>query len=105
MYSFSRWKDRLLFAQSVDDVRRVMDEYLRTLSSRQIEVVPTACWDSLTVHDIPGSALILMREELTFSGKPEGAALLHEVAFTFIAASNRILAIQGRDEPVSNTKP
>jgi hypothetical protein len=105
MYRFSRWKDPLFDARSVGDVERVMGEYLKTLEPLNIEALPRSCREAMSTQDISVSALILTREDLTFHGNPETAAILHEVANTYIAASNRIVQIQGRGEPVGNTLP
>ena len=101
MHRFLRWKDPLLDARTVGDVRRVMNDYLATLRAGDFEALPATCWDVLTVDDIAGSALILTRAELTFMGSPEVAAVLHEIAQTYVAASNRLVQIQGRGEPVA----
>lgn len=96
----SLWKNPLLAAQSTEEVRQIVDDYLQTLRSREIEALPPGCWDALTVTDIAGSALILTREGLLYSGKPGSAGILHEVTQIFVAASDRIVAIQGRGEAV-----
>ena len=100
MHQFLLWKGPLLTAQSIDEVQRLMGDYLGTLRSRQIEALPPSSWDALTVTDIRGSALILIREGLLYSGKPESAGILHEVTQMYIAASDRIAAIQRRGETV-----
>ena len=94
------WKDPLLAAQSIVEVQRVVDDYLKTLYSKEIEALPPACWDALTATDISGSALLLTREGLLYSGMPVNARILHDVTQLYVAASDRIVALQGRAEAV-----
>ena len=100
MHTFDRWKDALVAAQTVADVVRVMSEYIATLSQRDLTGLPAPCRDALRVDDIPGSALLCVREELHYRGDPAIAAMLHEIAHTFVAAANRIVLIQGREQPL-----
>ena len=101
MHTFVRWKDSLLHAQTVNEVIRVMRDYIATLAPDDIGALPGACQEALQVDDIAGSALILLREELQFRGSPSIGALLHEVAHTYVAASNRIVVIQARGQPLT----
>ena len=100
MHRYLNWKDPLLDARSVGDVRRVMEQYLKTLGLGDVEALPPSSWEALSVDDIAGSALELTRIELTFMGDAEVKAILQEVAHTYIAASNRIVQIQSSEEPV-----
>lgn len=78
-----------------------MGEYLQTLRPEDVDELPELCRRALTADDISDSALVLIREELTFTGRPEIADMLHEVAHTYVAAANRIVQIRGRGEPVT----
>jgi hypothetical protein len=104
VHTFVRWKDNLTDAQTVKDVVRVMRDYLATLSLEDRKRFPPACRDALSVDDIADSALVLFRAEVQFTGDPVITAMLHEVAQTFVAASNRIVAIQARGQPLSGSE-
>ena len=101
MHRFSRWKVPLSEAQSVADVVRLMSDYLATIGPEAMEVMPEACRHALTVEDIPGAAVVLIREELHFSGNEIIGAMLHEIAHTYVAASHRIASIQSRGQPIT----
>jgi len=103
MHRFSRWKLPLSEAQTVGDVLALMDEYLKTIPPTEIERLPADTWDALGTSDIAGSALVLVRGELHYTGDPEISAILHEIAHTFVAASTRIASIQARGQPVGTT--
>jgi hypothetical protein len=96
MHAESQWKDHLLHAQTVGEVIRIMRDYLTAIAPDVWDALPSACQEALSVDDIPGSALILLREELQFRGNPSTGAMLHDLAHTFVTASNRIVAIQAR---------
>ena len=85
------------------DVKRVMDDYIATLTEAERGQLPPICNRALATDDVAGSALILIREEINYAGDPQVSALLHEVAHTFVAASNRIVSIQSRGQPVVGT--
>lgn len=103
MHTFVLWKDSLIDARTVRDVVRVIRDYLASIRPEDSEGLPPACQDALSVDDIADSALVLIRAEIQFVGDPVIAALLHEVAETFVAASNRIVAIQARGQPLSGS--
>ena len=105
MFQFVLWKAPLLTAQSANEVRRIMGDYLKTLRCREIEALPPSCWDALTDNDIPGSAQILNRERRVFLGDSGGASILHEVARTYVAASSRMAQLDVRREPVRSLTP
>jgi len=100
MHRFSHWKVPLSEAQSVSEVTALMHNYLGTLGPDVIAALPPSCWDALTVDDLPGSAVVLVREELHYSGKAEIAEMLHEIAHTFVAASTRVASLEARGQPV-----
>ena len=100
MHRFSHWKVPLSEAQSVSEVTALMHNYLGTLGPEVIAALPPSCWDALTVDDLAGSAVVLVREELRYAGKPEIAEVLHEIAHTFVAASTRMASIEMRGQPM-----
>ena len=101
MHRFSRWKVPLSEAQTVGEVATLMSDYLKTIGAGDVEGLPASCREALNTDDIPGSAVVLIREELHYAGAPEVAAMLHEIAHTFVAASTRIASIQARGQPVA----
>ncbi len=99
MHRFSRWKIPLSQAQSVSEVITLIGDYLKAIPAADIESLPASCRDALTESEIPGSAVVLIREELRYAGgDPAVAEKLHEIAHTFVAASNRIASIQARGQ-------
>jgi len=90
-------------AQSVADVKRVMADYLASILPGDRAPLPKSARDALSLDDIEGSALVLTREEVNYVGDQAVVEVLHEIAHTFVAASHRIVAIQGRDKPIGKT--
>lgn len=82
-------------------VAAVLQEYRACITPEQQALLPAACREAFgdTSMDIQTAAVTLLQEELAFSGTPESAALLHEIAHTFAAASTRLAQIHGRMEP------
>jgi hypothetical protein len=100
MHRFSRWKVPLTEAQSVQQVVKLMRDYVATIGVEDLGALPETCRQALTAEDIQGSAVILVREELQFSGDPTVAEMLHEIAHTFVAASTRMASVQARGQPL-----
>ena len=96
MHKFSRWKVPLSDAQTVSDVVKLMEDYLKTITGTTVEGLPASCWEALNVQDISGSAVVLIREELHYMGDAKVSEVLHEIAHTYVAASHRIASIQAR---------
>ena len=105
VYRFSRWKERLQDANSVGEVKRILGEYIDAIPTAFRAGMPADCQSALNADDIAGSAVVLIREELNYSGQPDIAEMLHEVAHTFVAAQNRIVSIRSRGEPLTQTQP
>ena len=105
MHRFIKWRDALNATRTVAGVRSVMREYLDAIGKDVLSELPERFLRQIDVEDIPGCAIALIREELQFTGDQEAAAVLHEVAHTFVAASNRIAAIQARGQPIPTTLP
>ena len=101
MHRFSRWKLSLSECQTIQEVVSLMANYVATIGPEDFEALPQSCRRALSVDDISGSAVVLIREELQFSGNGEVGEILHEIAHTFVAASHRIASIQARGQPVT----
>ena len=105
MHRFIKWRDALNHASTVADVRAVILEYLDSVGRDVLAKLPQSFLAHIDPEDIPGSAVALIREELRFAGDQDDSAVLHEVAHTFVAASNRIASIQARGQPIPKTMP
>lgn len=81
-------------AGNVPQVRRILQEYLDSILPSDLSRLPQDCQLAATVGDIPGAAVYLLRAELAFRREEESANLLHELAHTFVAASQRIGVIE-----------
>jgi hypothetical protein len=101
LHRFSRWKIPLTEALTVEQVVGLMSAYVATVSPQDRASLPEVCRRALTVEDIAGSAVILVREELQFAGDAAIGEMLHELAHTFVAASSRIASIQARGQPTT----
>ena len=91
MHRFHHWRVRIQDANSAREVAGVMEDYLRTIPGATLEVLP--CREALQTADISQAAMALLQCEMRFQGPPEVAALLHEVAHTFAAASVRLASL------------
>jgi len=91
-YHFCRWREALETAADEKSVRAVIREYLGTLSPETLAALSEHNRRALVVQpvDIQGTAVTLLQEELRYEGDPEVAAVLHEMAHTFAAASVRL---------------
>ena len=105
MHRFSRWKQPLMAAQSVAEVKRLMADYVAGVTPEDRAPLPAAAQKALNVDDVAESALVLTREEVNFVGDPAVTETLHEIAQTFIAASQRIVSIQARGEADGKASP
>jgi hypothetical protein len=104
MQSLAQWRLAIRHAQNVPQVQRILQEYLDSIPASEMSRLSQECQRAATVSDIPGAAVYLLRAELAFRGEEESAHLLHELAHTFIAASQRIGVIEagqatGRHHP------
>jgi hypothetical protein len=97
LYRFEKWRDLIGQASTPAAVRNVIRQYVDCILPSEAAKLPTACQAVLQEPDgdIASSAVSLLQEELRFSGSDESAALLHEIAHTFVAASTRLTQMQG----------
>jgi hypothetical protein len=100
MHRFQRWRDALQLAPDVKAVSGVMQEYVATLTPEDLEHIPAPCRAALfeTPLDVPGIAVCLLQAELSWKGRQEDWALLHDVAHIFALAATRLTLVQR--EPV-----
>ena len=98
MHRFNKWREALQAAGTEDQVLGVLGSYVGSISPQVLEILPSACQKALEDKDAMGAAVTLLQEELRYQGNPEVAAILHEIAHTFAAASTRLTRI--RREPI-----
>ena len=99
MHRFQRRRDAIQAASSTAAVDEVMMEYGRTIPEAVAASLPPECQRALKDPDIQSAAVGLLHCELGFKGDPEMAALLHEVAHTYAAASLRITRLTKEPAP------
>jgi hypothetical protein len=97
LYRFEKWRDLIGQANSPTAVQKVIRQYVDCILPSEAAKLPTACQEVLQEADgdIATNAVSLLQEELRFTGSEESAALLHEIAHTFVAASTRLTQMQG----------
>ena len=86
------WKGRIQMAMDVDELVRVVREYLAAWQPHQlarlpIEVGATALANS---SDISVRAVLAAQADLRRKGEGEAAELLHQMALTLMAAATRL---------------
>ncbi len=96
MHRFQKWRDALQIAPDVKAVSGVMQDYVATLSPEDLEHIPAPCSAAMRTSplDIPAIAVCLLQAELSWSGRPEAWAVLHDVAHTFALAATRLTMVQ-----------
>ena len=101
MYRFQKWRQAIQLAPDAATVGSIVAEYLQCIVPSELTLLPPRCQAVLAMSppDIQGSAVVLLQEELAYSGDGETAALLHEIAHTFAAASIRLGQIHARNDP------
>jgi len=100
MHHFDRWRDALNHAHNERDLIDVVRNYVGALNGNVVETLPPECQAALRdPSDLQGAAVTILQAELAFRGEGEMAALLHEIAHTFAAASVRLSRL--RREPIS----
>ena len=95
MYHFRHWRVQIQNAHNENAIARVIQDHRLTLSPVMVESLPAACRETLNNSNLPHAALALLQAEMGFKGPPEVAALLHEIANTYAAASVRIAVFRG----------
>lgn len=98
MHRFHKWREALQAASTEEQVIGVLRSYVGSISPQVVEVLPAVCQKALNDPDAMGAAVTLLQEELRYQGSPEVAAILHEIAHTYAAASTRITRL--RREPI-----
>jgi len=95
MHRFQRWREVLQSANTPRAVEMVMRDYVDSLPPGTIEVLPRECQEALHDPDVSAAAVVLLQCEVTARDlSPEVAAVLHEIAHTFAAASVRLRGLQ-----------
>lgn len=96
MHRFQKWRDALQLAPDVKAVCGVMQEYVTTLAPEDLENIPAACRAAMHASplEIPAIAVCLLQAELSWKGRPEDWAVLHDVAHTFALAATRLTLVQ-----------
>jgi len=99
MHQFQRWRANLLKAVTRQEVAQVVRDYIACVLPSELSKLPATSQAALAEApaDIAGAAVTLLRDELRFSGDSETAALMHEMAQTFNAASARIAHLDSRN--------
>jgi hypothetical protein len=97
LHRFDKWRDVIGQATTPAAVHKIIREYVDCILPSEAAKLPQPCQDVLQHPDgdIPSNAVTLLQEELRFNGGEESAALLHEIAHTFVAASTRLTQMQG----------
>ena len=98
MHQYHRWRANILKADTRVEVMRVVVEYVACVLPSELSKLPrtsqAAVADAAT--DIAGAAVTLLRDELSFSGDEETAALMRELTQTFTAALARVAYLENR---------
>ena len=86
-------------ADSLEALAALVENYVQTIDQPRLVMLPVVCQNALkdAPNDVRGTAHLLLQFELK-SVDREAGALLHEIAHTFIAASNRWSFIESREK-------
>jgi hypothetical protein len=89
---YEDWKDEIQRAPDLDQLVRIVGDYLATWRYDQLRCLPlevsaTALASSM---DIAARAVIAAQAELKADARTEGRALLREMALTMMAAATRM---------------
>lgn len=97
MHRFEKWRELIAQAGTPGAVRKIIRQYIDCILPSEAAKLPLVCQEVLQRPDgdIATHAVTLLHEELRFDGNEESAALLHEIAQTFVAASTRLTQMQG----------
>jgi len=96
MHRSQKWRDALQLAPNAKAVAGVMQEYVTTLTSTDLEHIPGPCRAAMRESplDVPAIAVCLLQSELSWKGRPEAWAVLHDVAHIFALAATRLTLVQ-----------
>jgi len=97
---FKTWRDSIQGAPNEGAVVKLIQEYVSTLSGLVGEL-PQESQHALIGNDVDvqAAAVVLLRVELAYRGSSESRQLLHEIAYTFAAASVRVSQLRTQLEP------
>ena|SRR5205809_4091772 len=92
MERFGRCREALLSADTPEAVAKVIADCMASLPPAMIAALPDIVRNVLQrpTADISGSAVQLLRTEMTYKGQSEDAALLREIAETYALAALRL---------------
>ena len=101
MHRFRNWREAIQASQDAEAVAALIGEYVASIRRSDLDALSDRCRRVLTdpEADIPGAAVILLREELAFDGNHELGNVLHEIAHTFAAASVRLGQLLSHHHP------
>src|SRR3982750_4354207 len=85
-----RWREVMQTAANEQALEQAVREYAGTIPDTLASLLPPECEKALAAHDIQRAAITLLHCELTYSGDQAVAELLHQIAQTYAAASQRI---------------
>lgn len=97
MHRFEKWRELITQAGTPGAVKKIIRQYVDCILPSEAAKLPLICQEVLQDPDgdIAAHAVSLLHQELRFDGSEESAALLHEIAQTFVAASTRLTQVQG----------
>jgi hypothetical protein len=90
LHRFQRWRDAIQVAPDAKTINGVMRDFIAT-ELPDVSALPVECQRALSSDplDVQATAVTLLRCEVVFDGPAENRAFLHELAYTFAAASVR----------------
>ena len=90
MDRFERWREVMQTAGDENAVAHAIREYVAAIPAPVVSLLPPECQKALAEYDVQRAAITLMHCELGYSGDATVAELLHGIAQTYAAASQRI---------------
>ena len=93
MDRFEHWREVMQTASDENAVEQAVREYAAGIPAALVSMLPIECQRGLVERDVQRAAITLMHCELTYKGDAAVAELLHQIAQTYAAASQRIARI------------
>ena len=90
MDRFEHWREVMQTAGDENALDQAVREYVAAIPPALVSLLPPECQRALEERDIQRAAITLLHCELTYKGDAAVAELLHQVAQTYAAASQRI---------------
>ena len=89
------WLSQIEGARSTDDLVRVLQNYVASLSSEERASLPPGCTTERISHsaDIQEWAVTLAHEDLKATGSGRATTTLHQAAMVFAAAGARLTKV------------